>query len=435
MRKTLTLIFLLLLFNLLIISCVLFSDTPQDSNSDLPTAGLPDDTTRTNIITPTSESVSYSSDVVRLMRAINARQQVLGLDQSTWGLSGVPDGGRDYPLLDVLDGVVDLEPYMKDLQFAAAGLIVRFDAPTVKGAFWNHKTGAPYVSLEDWIGMPNWQSDPVEGNLEEIRLALEELDTVVFHSNGIAKLVRFASRDTIIGTEWYEFYSSSNPEDWDMDNLQEAMRHTEPRSDAPGQSKYAPNGPLVGQYLAYIYPSTQLSRAFLSFDTSSLISGPGVSSPVLLQLKHLMVISQTNWTLNPPQEVRAASVGIGVNAGAWDLATKTGTGWGLGPAEWNFSAAERERAWDSCPINAASLSVGTVGVQDGYDMFMLQDDLINSKGLTQFRIALQDETNLANPGWRNSIWRLYSLSGNVSDHLLIIPLKFPILDPMPSSFS
>jgi hypothetical protein len=397
---------------------------PPTPTAPAPTPTLPP--------TPTAEvpGAKYGSEIVKLMRAANARELAVGRQQSNWGLEGIPDGGRDFPSLDALDNVSDLTPHVGNLQMA----IFNLSGGAPGYVFWNHETGAPYSSFEELYGHDWWQSNAEEGNLEEMREVLEKMRIVGIFGLGIDTLVKLATRDSVDRP-----YYTSPPEEranWDLVYLQDAMRRAVPgtvlvcQEGCPdGQCQY------VSQYLDNVYPAAQLTRAYLSFDTSRLANAPAIVDPVRLQIKHLFIIAQTDWWEDDPTaSVRAATVGIGLSSGWWDPNTKSGTGWGLGASVWVSSPEERVKGWDSCPEGADSISVDTVGRQEGLDMLAFDSSHIYTEGWTQFRIALGDETDLADPGMGNETWRLYELSGHIRDHWLIIELAFPPLPPMPTSF-
>lgn len=387
---------------------------PTDTATSEPTpAPLPTHTVET-------KSAEYGSMIVMLMRAVNARERVVGRQQSTWGLEGIPDGGRDFPPLDALDNTTDLMPYVRALQDAVPYLVGRPDTPDWRSMFWNDDTETLYSSFAELNLHDGWRSSPEEGNLEEIRQVLEKMHTIVVFGKGVTMLARFASADTIAGA------------DRDIGLLQNAMRDAVPTTKMI--CSRCPSAGYASHYVSNEYPAVQLTRAFLSFDTSRLADGPAiVVNLVRLRVKHVIVLSQTNWD-GSSEPARLASVAVGVTSGWWDPNTNTGNGWGLGPAVWHSSAEESIKGWDSCPMRETGRAVETVGKQDGFDTFTLDSEHINVQGWTQFRIALQDETDRAIPLLGDVNWRLYGLSVHPRDHWLIIPLAFQPLPPMPAAF-
>jgi hypothetical protein len=373
--------------------------------------------------TPTVEarSAEYGSMIVMLMRAVNARERVVGVQQSTWGLEGNPDGGRDFPPLDALDNTTDLMPYVGALQYAVPNLVGRPDDPNYRSMFWNEDTETLYTSFAELNLHDGWRSSPEEGNLEEIRQVLERMHTIVVFGKAITMLVRFASADNTPGAEH------------DIDLLQNEVYHKVPATQL--YCSLCPPAKYASHYVSNNYPAVQLSRAFLSFDTSRLAEGPPiVVHSVRLRVKHVIVLSQTNWDgSREPEEERLLQVVL--TSGTWDPDTNTGTGWGLGPVAWHLEE-EWENGWDSCPDDRSHshLAVETVGQRDGVDTFTPRREDINVQGWTQFRIKLEDETRRAVPPLGDINWRLYGLSGHHRDHWLIMALAFPSLPPMPAAF-
>jgi hypothetical protein len=388
--------------------------SPSDAATSEPTpAPLP---------THTGEASAddYGSMIVMLMRAVNARERVVGIQQSTWGLEGIPDGGRDFPPLDALEDNHDLTPYVQALQFAVPNLVGRSDAPDCRSMFWNDDTETLYSSFAELNLHDGWRSSPEEGNLEEIRQVLERMRTIVVFGNGVTMLSRFASPNTVPGA------------DRDIELLQNAVHDSLPNTDMI--CSRCPPANYASHYVSNEYPAVQLTRAFLSFDTSRLADGPAiVVHSVRLRVKRVIVLSQTNWDGSSEPD-RIGTLGVGVNSGWWDPDTETGTGWGLGPAVWNSSADEAINGWNSCPMMEDHLAAETVGRQDGIDTFSIDSEHINVQGWTQYRIALQDETDRAIPALGDVNWRLYGLSGHPRDHFLILSMAFQSLPPMPSAF-
>ncbi|MBM3135438.1 MAG: PKD domain-containing protein [Chloroflexi bacterium] len=364
--------------------------------------------------TPTPQPAAagtYRSNLVLLMRATNARQKAIGVAQTDWSLSCTADGGLNCPALTALDGVkaADLPRYVRAVQ-DAVGLTLPGDR------FWNAQTRAPFRAGEifssTFPGRDWWPSAPEQGNLDEIRQVLARLDTVVITAMFPPAALGKFTPDSITPQTGFQAHWA-------------AIQASTPR-----------NTDLVapGRYLENFKRFWHITRAFLSFDTNTL-AGCTVES-ASLQLMHTAILAQDRPADDPRKPILRTRPPFVVElwSGAWDPVTKKGAGWGLGGAEW-LDPAEATRDWEACATREGQISVAHTGFDSlGHDLFSVNSASVNTKGWTQFRLKLADESYPGDPGQPNLRQEAYALSGNHLDHRLIVRVRFGTLPAMPTSF-